>query len=94
MAWHTNSGAPGWRLYVTYAEEPGKSFFRYRYPDTHEIITSVDDEWNVRLFTIRADKPFWHAIYSETNRFSLGYMIYPHSLRPLIGQQFKRLLRI
>jgi hypothetical protein len=44
MAWHTNSGAPGWRLYVSYAEEPGKSFFRYRDPDTHEIITSVDDE--------------------------------------------------
>ncbi len=94
MAWHTNSGAPGWRLYVSYAEEPGKSFFRYRDPDSHEIITSVDDEWNVRLFAIRADKPFWHAIYSETNRFSLGYMIYPHSLRTLIGQQFKRLLRI
>ena len=48
----------------------------------------------VRLFAIRADKPFWHAIYSETNRFSLGYIIYPHSLLTLIGQQFRRLLRI
>lgn len=75
MAWHTNSGAPGWRMYINHAEEPGKSFFRYRDPDTHEIITSKDNEWNVRIFEIRSDKLLWHAVYSDTNRFSLGYMI-------------------
>ena len=94
MAWHTNSGVPGWRLYISYAQEPGKSFFRYRDPDTDEIVTSVDDEWTVRLFAIRADKPLWHAIYSETHRFSLGYMIYPFSVRTMIARQFKRLFSI
>ena len=26
MGWHTNSRVPGWRMYVNYVEEPGKSF--------------------------------------------------------------------
>lgn len=74
--------------------EPGKSFFRYRDPDTHEIITSKDNEWNVRIFEIRSDKLLWHAVYSDTNRFSLGYMIYPRDFRVSISQTFKRLLKI
>lgn len=93
MGWHTNSGAPGWRMYINHSEEPGKSFFRYRDADTHEIITSPDDEWNVRLFEIRSDKLLWHAVYSDTNRFSLGYMIYPKTLLSSIEQKLKRLLR-
>ncbi|MBA2565730.1 MAG: hypothetical protein H0V09_09950, partial [Gemmatimonadetes bacterium] len=74
MAWHTNSGAPGWRMYVSYAEEPGRSFFRYREPGSGEIVTSRDDRLNVRLFEIRADRPLWHAVFSDTHRFSLGYV--------------------
>ena len=79
MGWHTNSGAPGWRMYISYAEEPGKSFFRYRDPITHDIVTSWDDRWNVRLFEIRADMPLWHAVYSDTHRFSVGYVVYRDS---------------
>ena len=75
MGWHTNLRKPGWRLYVTYAEEPGKSFFRYRDPTSGQIVTSVDRQWDFRLFQIRADAPFWHAVYSDTHRFSLGYKI-------------------
>ena len=93
MAWHTNSGAPGWRMYISHAEQPGKSFFRYRDADTNEIITSMDDEWNVRIFEIRSGKLLWHAVYSETNRFSLGYMIYPQTLLSSIEQKLKRLLK-
>jgi hypothetical protein len=80
MGWHTNSGAPGWRMYLSYAEKPGKSFFRYRDPVTHDIVTSWDDRWNIRLFEIRADIPLWHAVYSETHRFSVGYVLYRDSL--------------
>ena len=79
MGWHTNSGAPGWRMYLSYAEEPGKSFFRYRDPVTHEIVTSWDDRWSVRMFEIRADVPLWHAVYSDTHRVSVGYVFYRHS---------------
>lgn len=77
MGWHTNSGAPGWRLYVTHAEVPGASFFRYRTPDTREIVTCVDHEWDARMFLISADRPLWHTIHSDTHRFSLGYKIQP-----------------
>ena len=91
MGWHTNSRASGWRLYISHSEEPGKSFFRYRDPDTLKFITSMDDEWNVRLFAVRADKPLWHAIYSETNRYSFGYIISPYSLRAVIGRRFGKL---
>jgi hypothetical protein len=94
MAWHTNSGAPGLRMYISHAEEPGKSFFRYRDPDTKEIITSMDNEWNIRIFEIRSDKLLWHAVYSDTNRFSLGYMIYPRDFKKSISQTLKRLLKI
>jgi hypothetical protein len=75
MGWHTNSGAPGWRIYINYVEEPGKSFFRYRHPVTGEIITLWDDVWNMRVFRVTAERPLWHCVYSNTNRFSLGYVV-------------------
>ncbi len=75
MGWHTNWQNPGWRLYVSYAEEPGKSFFRYRDPATDEIITSHDKEINFRLFKASKDHLFWHSVYSQTYRYSLGYKI-------------------
>lgn len=81
MGWHTNSGVPGWRVYINYAEEEGKSFLRYKYPQTSEIFTLQDKEWNIRLFRITRDRPLWHAVYSNTNRFSIGYMIYQRSLK-------------
>ena len=75
MGWHTNLRKPGWRMYVNYAEEPGRSFFRYRDPVSGKIVTCVDEQWNFRLFKIDPSQPFWHAVYSETDRFSLGYKI-------------------
>ena len=75
MGWHTNWQNPGWRLYVNYAEEPGKSFFRYRDPATGETVTSLDRELNFRLFRVLDQQPFWHAVYSDTYRYSLGYKI-------------------
>jgi hypothetical protein len=76
MGWHTNSKAPGWRLYVTYSEENARSFFRYRDPDTGKIVTSPDTGLNCRLFRVDAQRLLWHAVHSETDRFSLGYL--PH----------------
>ena len=75
MGWHTNWRVPGWRMYVTYAEKPKKSCFRYLDPNTGEVATSWDSEWDFRLFRVHNRKPFWHAVYSDTNRFSIGYRI-------------------
>ncbi|HWR72224.1 MAG TPA: hypothetical protein VN604_03560 [Nitrospirota bacterium] len=91
MGWHTNSGVPGWRVYINYAEEEGKSFFRYRDSMTSEITTLMDKEWNMRIFRITSENPLWHAVYSGTNRFSLGYIIYRESLVSWFVRKLKRL---
>lgn len=75
MAWHTNNKAPGWRVYLTHAAEPGRSFFRYRDPLNGEIVTTVDDRWDLRIFRVDPAQSLWHAVYSETDRFSFGYAI-------------------
>lgn len=75
MGWHTNNRNPGWRFYITYVDKPGNSFFRYRDPISKEIITIYDKQWNFRLFNVSLDKPLWHAVYSNTHRFSIGYTI-------------------
>jgi hypothetical protein len=92
MTWHTNNAAPGWRIYLTHAEEPGRSFFRYRDPVSGEIVTVSDHEWDARAFRIDPDLPFWHAIYSDTNRFSFGYIVYPHRPLHAFVSRIKRLL--
>lgn len=75
MGWHTNLRTPGWRCYINIADDPDRSFFRYRTPQGGNIVTSWDKTWNVRLFHITPTEPLWHAVYSDTNRFSLGYKI-------------------
>jgi len=92
MGWHTNSGVPGWRVYINYAEEPGKSFFRYRDPTTGKIVTLMDKEWNIRIFRIDKNIPLWHAVYSETNRFSIGYMVIKQGYYSRILKRVKRLI--
>jgi hypothetical protein len=77
MGWHQNLRTPGWRLYVSFAEEPGRSFFRYRHPGSGEIVTALDGTWNFRLFEITPARPLWHAIHSQTHRFSIGYRVTP-----------------
>lgn len=90
MGWHTNSKVPGWRIYVNYAEQEGRSFFRYRDPDTGKVITLNDRPWNIRIFKISRDRPLWHAVYSETNRFSMGYMVTRVSLLTRVLRKLKR----
>jgi hypothetical protein len=76
MGWHTNSNNKAYRLYCTFCREPDKSFFRYRDPKTNEIVTSWDKAgWNFRLFKI-TNPPLWHCVYSETDRFSIGYAVH------------------
>ena len=80
MSWHTNSRVPGWRAYLSYGEDPGESFFRYRDTDSGRIVTLKDSGWNLRVFMLSANRPLWHAVYSNTNRFSFGYLVTSRSL--------------
>jgi hypothetical protein len=75
MAWHTNSDVPCKRLYITWAKEPRKSFFRYK--QGSEIITDYDElGFTYRIFDIAETPPYlWHAVGSETDRLSFGFRI-------------------
>ena len=75
MSWHTNHNHPTDRVYITYASEQGKSFFRY-YKDG-KVITDYDDKGvTVRRFTATGTKPyFWHCVGSQCDRVSIGFQL-------------------
>ncbi len=77
IGWHTNSLVPGWRLYINVAEEPGKSYFRFRDPHSGEIVTSVDEGLNFRMFrfTEAGEPDLWHTVFTGTLRYSFGYRV-------------------
>tara|TARA_Y100001938_G_C8098770_1_gene440071 strand:+ start:3134 stop:3772 length:639 start_codon:yes stop_codon:yes gene_type:complete len=72
MGWHNNARF-GWRLYCTYCSEDALSYFRYE-DDSGSLIDCKENQgWNFRFFYIRDNfSPFWHSIYTETERVSLG----------------------
>lgn len=77
MGWHTNDDNRGFKFYCAFAREGQKSFFRYRNPETGDIITAWDKEgWNFRLFKV-TENLLWHCVFSETDRFSIGYTFFP-----------------
>jgi hypothetical protein len=74
MSWHTNNKAPGLRLYLSYTEHEGKSFFKYRKND--KIIKDSDMHgWTAREFKIDQDNLLWHSVYAEKPRISIGFRI-------------------
>jgi hypothetical protein len=94
MGWHTNAKRPGLRLMLTWIEpegdEPVNSYFRYRDPQTGEIVTARDSGLNARLLNIRTVPPVWHAIYTNAWRFTLATFIAPDYAR---GSLLRRVLR-
>ena len=73
--WHTNSNTKGRRIYLVWAEEDDKSFFRYLDKDTKEVVTKYEKKgWQINDFNIEdGDNLSWHSVYSNTNRLSLGF---------------------
>ena len=71
LGWHTDT--PGGRIYSTWSD--GESFFRYRDPETKEIITSYDkpDQWSFRIFKFSEENPIWHCVHAKDTRISVGF---------------------
>ena len=70
LGWHTNSNATGERLYIIWAEDDNKSFFRYKDKDTGKIVTKWEKKgWQINRFK----PPIWHCVGSYTNRVSFGF---------------------
>ena len=80
IGWHTNCDHPNTkRLYITYASEDKKSFFRYL--KDGEIVTCYDNKGiTIREFDIpQIPEFFWHCVGSECDRYSLGFKIEKYS---------------
>jgi len=74
LGWHTNEKLPGWRMYITHATEGGKSYLRYRDTKEYKIHTAYEKKgWNIRFFKITKENPLWHCVWSDTDRYSIGW---------------------
>ena len=84
MGWHTNFDASCERIYITYASEDKKSFFRYYDYEKDKIITDYDNKGiTVRRFNITSSEPyFWHCVGSECDRFSYGFRLKTNIVLP------------
>lgn len=76
--WHTNVHHPrGYRMYFITCPEDNKSWFNYIDPKTNKVYNLPDKNEYANIFYVYNDinKVIWHSIYSETDRFSLGFNI-------------------
>jgi hypothetical protein len=66
MGWHTNSGLPGWRAYLSWSEtgDSGMGWLR-----DGEVVLDYDKPgWNIRMFQV----PAWHCVFARCWRCSVG----------------------
>jgi len=74
MGWHTNNNSEGVRCYFAYSFEDNSNIFRYRNPYTGDVVDSYDKiGWNIRLFTIDKNNPYWHCVIANSTRYSFGF---------------------
>jgi hypothetical protein len=76
--WHTNViHRPGYRIYFISCKEDGKSWFNYVDKETDKVVNLPDKNEYVNIFYVNdtLEEATWHSIYSETDRFSLGFNI-------------------
>lgn len=74
MSWHTNDDSPGKRVYLTYTEFAGESFFKYF--DNGKIISDPDYEgWTCREFITGSETPCWHSVFASKPRISIGFRV-------------------
>ena len=74
MGWHHNGNLPGRRIYCNWAADPDASYFCWL--EGTRLVRDWDAAgWNFRTFVVGGEPPFWHAVYSETHRVSLGFRV-------------------
>ena len=74
--WPPNSDNVGERVYLVWAQDNERSFFRYQDQESNEIVTNWDKQgWQIKRFTISKEKPLWHCVGSHTNRVSIGFKV-------------------
>lgn len=78
--WHTNRyDIHGWRFYYIKTTEPGHSWFRYKHAQNDTIHLAPDgaEHYNMFYLTGNEDDLVWHSVYSDTDRWSVGFNVPP-----------------
>ena len=76
LGWHTNSDDPSWRIYISYVEKEGNTFFKYYDSKTKSTQTSYDGGgFTCRAFKIPEHGELKHCVYTDTERWSFGLKV-------------------
>jgi len=90
MGWHTNSASPAWRIYLTYTEEPNKSYICHFDEETQKVVKSYDKEGiTCRAFNLKDYPPLKHSVLSQTKRWSIGFRIFDGDKCSYCGSKIK-----
>lgn len=75
--WHTNANQPGWRGYCVSIDQAEKSSFIYIEPKTRKVVELTDKNMHVNMFKVpeNTNMQIWHAVKSDCNRVSLGFLL-------------------
>lgn len=98
--WHTNRfDAHGWRMYAVHTKPSGCASFRYLDETTNQVHECKDSDGCVRLFRVtgnmfRGERPLWHSIASEGDRWSIGFLIPDSVARALLEQYYMKFTEI
>ena len=81
MGWHNNWNAHGYNILISYTEKGG-GFFKYRDPESKEIVHLQDPEgWSCKVGYYgrgrEPDKVYYHCAATREPRLTLGYVV-PH----------------
>jgi hypothetical protein len=77
--WHSNrTHGAGYRMYFVACDNDNQSGLNYVDPVTDKVNTHYDKNEHANIFYVTDSKSeaFFHAVFSDTNRFSLGFNIY------------------
>jgi hypothetical protein len=83
--WHTNEyDLHGFRMYMVHTVPSGCGYFRYQDREG-KIHTRNDFDGCIRIFRVEGGRRrLWHAVGSEGDRYSLGYLLSDESAAFLI----------
>jgi hypothetical protein len=76
--WHSNrTHGKGFRMYFIACEKDGKSGLNYLDNRDNKVKTLFDKNEHANIFYVNdnKDEAFFHSIFSDTDRFSLGFNI-------------------
>jgi hypothetical protein len=90
--WHTDFEDPQpdsekhWRIYMLRTTRDARSWFQYLDADG-KIRKVVDRNGHLNVFSLTESPPLWHAVYSNTHRWSVGIKLDPAIIESLIADR-------